>query len=433
VKRLLQAVTPLVILALGVLVVMLLVRTKPQPLREPREETGVLVEIEVAEARAHQVEVRASGTVTPARQVALTPEIAGRVVWVSDALVPGGRLEAGELMVRLDARDHELAVRQQLAEVDRARMELEIERGRGAVAEREWQLFADDGDGEAEGALALRQPQLRTAEAAVAAAESGLERARLNVQRTRLHAPLNALVMDRSVDIGQYVGPTAPVATLVGTDEFWVRVSIPAAQLDWIDVPGVGGVAEGEGARARVIERVGSAARIREGRVIKLLGDVDPAGRMARVLVALEDPLGLREVGETVRPLLAGSYVEVEILAKQVASAVSLPRIALRDGDQVFVMDASERLEIRDATVAWRDRDTVLVVGGVRDGDRVVVSPVPAPSAGMKLRQRDDSGDLARTDEPGDAREGSGPAGDARAGGAGADGSRGAASRAEPR
>jgi membrane fusion protein, multidrug efflux system len=118
---------------------------------------------------------------------------------------------------------------------------------------------------------------------------------------------------------------------------------------------------------------------------------------MARVIVSLADPFGLEAEGEEAgtRPLLAGSYVEVEILAKEVASAVEIPRVALRDGGQVFVMDDDERLEIREVSVGWRDRDTVLVDEGLRDGDRVIVSPVPAPASGMRLRRLAEGDDVA--------------------------------------
>ena len=400
-KRFLRALLPVAILVGGIAIAMMLVRTRPEPPREVREEAATLVEIEVAEKRAHRVEVQASGTVTPARQVALTPEIAGRVVWVSERLAPGSRFRAGDVMVRLDAREHELAVNQQRAEVDRVRTELEIERGRVAVAEREWEIFADQEAGEPGGQeLALRQPQLRTARAAAAAAQSGLERAQLNVARTRLRAPFNAVVLEKNVDVGQHVGPTAPVAALVGTDEFWVQVSLPIHQLAWIDVPGVGGVDESEGSTARVVQRVGDKVSVRDGRVVRLLGDVDPAGRMARVLVSVDDPYDLRggDDSEGAMPLLVGSYVDVEIAASEVQQAVAIPRVALRDGDHVYVMNADDRLDIRDVSVRWRDRERVLVSEGLDDGDRVIVSAVPAPAEGMKLRRLDDGDRVAGGD-----------------------------------
>src|SRR5690606_11471235 len=134
----------------------------------------------------------ATGTVVPARSVALSAEVGGRVTWMTPDLVPGGRIAANKPLLQIDARDYKLAVEQQYAAVDRARTELELERGRRKIAEREWELLGKGSGGD--GNLALREPQMRTAEVAVKAAESGLERARLAVGRTKISLPFNALV-----------------------------------------------------------------------------------------------------------------------------------------------------------------------------------------------------------------------------------------------
>ena len=88
-------------------------------------------------------------------------------------MVPGGRFTKGQALLRIDPRDYQVAMEQQRAGYNRARVELQLERGRKAVAEREWevlsnssssparsntaQLSESDDDGRA---LALREPQL---------------------------------------------------------------------------------------------------------------------------------------------------------------------------------------------------------------------------------------------------------------------------------
>ncbi len=394
-KRVLRTALPILVLLAGIAVLFALVGTRPEPERESPEETGAVVDIEVVETRDHDVEIAASGTVIPARRVALTPEIAGRVSWISEGLVPGGRFEAGELMVRLDDRDHRLAMRQRDAEIDSARTELELERGRADVAQREWELFEGAQGEDDESALALREPQLQTAQAALEAAESARSQAQLHIERSRLSAPFNALVTEKNVDVGQHVNPGEPVATLIGTDEFWVEVSIPSQQIRWLDVPGVGATAAEDASSAQIRQRADGEPIVREGYVKKLLGDVEPRGRMARVLVAVDDPLGLGEDGENAGdlPLLSGSYVEVAMEGREVTEAIEIPRHALRDGGRVFTMNDDDRLAVREVTVAWSGQDSVLVTDGLDDGDRIIVSPLSAPTQGMKLRTDDDSDD----------------------------------------
>ncbi|MEZ4369144.1 MAG: HlyD family efflux transporter periplasmic adaptor subunit, partial [Kofleriaceae bacterium] len=217
------------------------------------------------------------------------------------------------------------------------------------------------------------------------AAESGLERAQLAVGKTSLSLPWNALVQQRAVDVGQLVTPGTPLATLVGTDEFWVQVSVPVDRLRWIDIPGVGGATVGSTATVRQL--TAGAPIVRTGRVVRLMGDLDPAGRMARLLVTVEDPLGLAAASGSAEalPLLIGAYVEVEIVGDELADVIEVPRVALHDGDTVYV-DAGGSLAVRTVEVAWRRRDSVLVSSGLAAGERVVVSPLSGATPGMVLR-----------------------------------------------
>ena len=388
-KRILRVVLPIAALLVGAGTLMLLVKTRPEPEKKPREERGVLVEAQKVEEVRQNLRVVAHGTVIPEKLVTLQPEVAGRVVWQHKELVPGGRFEKGSQLVRIDPRDYALALEQQRALVDRARLELKIEQARQGVAKREWEIIGEDANANELGKeLALRKPQLHVAEANVNAAKSGLGQARLAVGKTSLRAPFNGFVKAEAVDVGQLVTQQTPLATLVGSDRFWVQVSVPVEKLAFIDVPGLN-VEQGKGASATIAMDVGGKRVERPGRVIRLLGDLDPVGRMARVLVEIDDPLGLKKNGgrpANELPILLGAYVEIGIEARQVENVIAIPRMALRGDDSVFVAGADDRLEVRAVEVVWRRVDTVLVKKGLRPGDRVITSRLPSAVPGMRIR-----------------------------------------------
>ncbi|NOZ00589.1 MAG: HlyD family efflux transporter periplasmic adaptor subunit, partial [Deltaproteobacteria bacterium] len=184
----------------------------------------------------------------------------------------------------------------------------------------------------------------------------------------------------------QVVGPQSPVATLVDADSFWVQVAIPVEELAWIDVPGLG---KASGSKARVLQETGTAKPSeRTGRVVRLLGDLDPVGRMARVLVEVDDPL---ETKDGRLPLLLGSYVSVEILGHPIEGVWPIPREALRDGDTVYVMDAGGKLDIRKVKVVRRTDGIVAVRGDLEKGESLVTSRVDTPVQGMDLRTGDEA------------------------------------------
>lgn len=390
-KLFLKTVLPILVLAGGVAAAVVMVKTRPQAARVEPKERPTLVRVSAVEAYTEPVRVPATGVVRAARQLVLQPEVTGRVIEHSPALVPGGLASAGEVLVRVDPRDYELMVKQQRAAVERARFELKLEAGRAGIAEREWELLEGRDGAASEGRdLALRKPHLANARASLVSAQGGLDRARLSVERAELRAPFNAVVLDESIEIGQLVSPASRLATLVGTDEVWVQVSLPIERLSQIALPDAAG---GAGALCHIVlDGAEGVVQEREGRVLRVLPDLDPQGRMARLLVSVEDPLGLREAGGGSRAglsLLLGSYVRVEIEGHGFDGVVRIPRAALRNGDRVWVMNGEDLLEVRDVEVAWRMRDAVLVAAGLAPGDRVVTSRISTPIPGMRLALAD--------------------------------------------
>ncbi|MEJ2602855.1 MAG: efflux RND transporter periplasmic adaptor subunit [Gammaproteobacteria bacterium] len=373
------------VLVAGVAVAALLLATRSEPQKAPRVERGTLVATWTAETRTERFTVPAQGVVRPARRVAVQPQVGGKVVEINDALVPGGLVSAGDLLFRIEDEDYRLAVESARTRLAEAEAQLALERGRRRVAEREWRLFADERDEEgADPALALREPQLAAAEAAVDAATAQLRQAELNLARTRVSAPFNALVLEENVDPGQTLSPQSLAATLAGTDEAWVQAALPVDRLPYVHLPDDDGSG---GSIAEIHYDAGGTSIVRRGRVARLLGDLDPAGRLARVLVTIDDPLALETGG---LPLFFDSYVDVEIESDRVLEIVPLERAWLRPGDRVYVYGEDGRLDIRDLEIGWRTPERVMVAGGLRAGELVITSPLASPVEGMKLRLQDE-------------------------------------------
>ena len=86
--------------------------------------------------------------------------------------------------------------------------------------------------------------------------------------------------------------------------------------------------------------------------------------------------------------------LDAEIEGRVVPGAVVLPRLALRPGDRVYVVDDTDRLRVRDVAVVRKQAEQVVLSGGIADGERVVVSPVALPVDGMTVRVLGAGGDL---------------------------------------
>lgn len=386
-SRIMRIFLPLLVLALAGLAALLLVVTRPQPVQQERADIGVLVEVQQIQRRPHQLKVYAQGTVEPFRTVTVQPRISGRIIWLHDELIAGGLLRENEPFLRLDRRDYRLARQSSRTALARAESDLALEEGRQQTAALEWRMFADKtGDGGREN-LALRLPQLKAAKAAVAAARVELDRAELDLERAELRTPFGAVVVEEKAALGSLLTPQSEFALLAATDRFRIRVAVPVGKLPEIAIPGLN--AE-KGSAVVVRHDMGEEVVEKEGRVIRLLPDIETNGRMARLLVEVLDPLNLtaQDSGRPSRglPLLLGAYVDLEIVVPGERELFEIPRSALHNGNQVYLYSAEQSLAIREVDIAWRRPDSVLIDEGLEDGETIVVSRLAAPVAGMKLR-----------------------------------------------
>ncbi len=392
---------PWLILLTGFVAASVMISAKSEPPREDRRSESTYVEVVTVRAEEHQSVITAFGTVQAHREFAPRPEVSGLVVDMHNNLIEGGIVGEGELIVQIDPRNYRLAVEKMQAACIAAETALKVEKGRQVVAKQEWALLSDSLQQEpATAALALRMPHLEEREAALFGARSDLARAELDLERTSIHAPFNVLLLSTRVEVGQYVDSQAELATLVSVDSFDILVSVPASLISTIRLPADDGSG---GASVRVVQDGGNGEwNWREGRIVRLLGDVDPKGRMARVLVRVEDPLGRGSPRDgkasEIAPLLLGSYVRVEIAGELLPEVFSLPSNSIREGGHVWIRNRRNLLEIREVELVEERHDTVLVRGAVEDGDDVITSVLSSPVPNMALRPKGEAADARLPD-----------------------------------
>lgn len=377
------ALLALGILAAGAATVTYLMVSAPEVKRSAQERVPPLVEALDMQSGTVSRVVEAFGTVMPAREIEISPEVSGRIIEVHPSLEPGGIIKAGEVLIRIDPEEYELAVEEAEGALAEAQAALEVEQGRQTVAQREWELFGKDlPNAQVSESLALREPQRRQAEARILSARSAVKQAELDLKRTAVLAPFDVLVLDESVDIGQNVSPGSPIAQLAGSEEFWVRVSIPADRL--------GAVLEAAGSGNTTVRIYPEIAKEDQapltGRVVRHLGQVDPEGRMAQLLLAVENPLGLNGTRPEHAPLSLNSFVRAELDAGALENAFTIPRRGLRENGEVWVADANNELQVRYAKILWRQGETLALSDTFEEGDSVVVSPLQDLIPGMQVR-----------------------------------------------
>jgi len=371
-----RILVPLGIVVAGAALTGILIATGGSASKETPPVKALLVETLDPNPEDIPIPVRGTGVVTAAQQVALVPQVSGKITQTNPRLLPGGRFKTGEVIAHIDPRDY-LALRDQAqSQAQRAELELALEKGRGEVAQREWELVGEDGTEPSD--LALRKPQYALAEQNVVAAKGALQQAQLNVSRTRLTAPFNSVVVSESIDIGQVVGPGTVAATLIGTDQLWVKVSLPMSEVDVLKFRDT----EGPGSPARVIQRLADGRIVEHsGHALQLGGALDPQTRLAQVTVAIDKPF---DSESSSLPLLPGAYVEVIFEGLLASQVIRLPRAAVYNGNTVWVA-ADQILARRTVEITGSDADSVLVASGLSPGDSIITTALSLPVEGTPV------------------------------------------------
>ncbi|MBQ1782705.1 MAG: efflux RND transporter periplasmic adaptor subunit [Gammaproteobacteria bacterium] len=329
--------------------------------------------------------VNAQGSVTPKVTTVLVSEVQGRIVEVAPAFVAGGMVRAGELLVRVEPDDYQIAVRAREAELAKARAALEEERARGRVAEREWQTIRADKVPE----LGLRKPQLAQELANVKYSEAALDKARRDLARTEIRAPYDALISARQVDLGQFVTVATALGTLLGTDVAEIRLPLTDAQLTTLALPAVFS-ADQSLPTVTIEATLNGQLQQWPARLVRSEGTVESTSRFSYVVAEVTDPYLRQGAVDGRQPLAFGRFVSARLIAVDQQTLVAIPRASLRDGNRIVVVDDASLLQLRPVEVAHADTDFAYLRTPLAAGERLVVTPLANPLPGTKVAVRGD-------------------------------------------
>ena len=373
-KKHFKVILPIALIVGAMGVSFIMVKTAPKAEKKRPKKQATLVDTTPLKSGTKTVTLKLTGTVIPAEEILLRARVSGEVVEIHPEFMEGGLLQKGDAILNIDPVDFELALAQSESALQKATFEYKLELGRQDIARREWELLGlaeDATDSEKE--LALRLPHLAASRAALEAAKATVKKSKLNLSRTTLRAAFNAVVLSRNVNVGSQASQQDVLATLAGTDTYWVQASVPVDRLDWITIPG------------SAVTLHSPSGAIRDGRVIKRLGNLEEKGRMARILIAVDDPLCLTAKNQDCTPLLLGQYVRVDVMGRELEQVYSIPRSALRENRWVWIAAPNDTLDIREVDVRWRAEKNILVSGNLRDGERLITTELTTPMQGLTL------------------------------------------------
>ncbi|MHC4873737.1 MAG: efflux RND transporter periplasmic adaptor subunit [Planctomycetota bacterium] len=384
-------ILPLIIIVIAVGIAWIFIKTKPKAKRKKGAASSRFVVTEQLKKSDYKVKVSGMGTITPSLKINLQPRVSGQILEVSPNFEAGGFFKKGETILKIDPSDYKTLVEQKKADLSKAELNYKLEVGRQDIAKREFEMLGTKNASKLEKELTLRKPHLIQMKAALSAAKAALRKAELDLERTELKAPFNCIIKDKKTDLGAQVTSQTTLAELISGDSVYAIVSIPVDKLNWINIPGINNEL---GSLAKIsVSGLSNGENFWDGRIIRKKPSLEEKGRMAQLIIDI--PLNQKNN----KKLLLGSYVNVLLEGKKLAEIYTLPRKAVRDGNQIWLFKAVSSngnlkngkkglqgtLIIKSISPLWKDNNFIVISDGVAQGDKLIISDISTPVKDMPL------------------------------------------------
>lgn len=336
---------PVILLCSGAGFTYEMIKNKPSARKRHNFKSGKLVEVIVASISNPKIEIRTHGRVFPAKRIVLSARISGEVIWISPKLKEGSFFKKDQHLL----------------------------------------------------SIGIRQSQ------------------------SRLKAPFNGVVQSKHVDLGQYVNTGTKLASLIGSNLVEVKIDLPMGKMNWLPLFTKEGssVFIGKEGHYKIPAKISlagiSSNAVWPAVINRHLLELTPRGMMVQLIAEVKDPfvlskkklLKVKELtkNQSIRvkknvvsnseirvsksfskmPLFVGAFVDVKIAGRQLENVIQIPAKALRDRDTVWIALGNE-LIIRNVNIAYIDLDNVYLSGGIKPGEKIIVSPLKGAANGLKIR-----------------------------------------------
>ena len=346
---------------------------RPMPVKAQQAQLPEVAVTTVLPAQ-YKARVISYGEATPHFALSLTAQVNGQIQTLDKQFESGQRVMKGETLIQLE--DSEYLAKVATAENSLATAQLALLEEQRTVAQARAEWRASGLEGEPESELVLHEPQLKAAKAAVKQAEMALRNARRDLERTKIIAPFDALIIERSVSPGTYVQPGAAVASLYSTEYVEIRLALSAK--DWQSLPNID---LSKDLAVRLTSVDGEASWL--GRVLRVEQHLDGTTRQRALVLAVDRPL------DQTPALYPGTFLNAQLEGRIVDNLWKLPSAALSQRGEVWFVTKENTLASFTAEPIFSDSAAIYIAVPETlrsQPQHVLIHPLNNYVKGMKVK-----------------------------------------------
>lgn len=366
-------VISLLVLMIGGGLTYLLIANGREAEKVEREVILRAVEVLVVEPASVNITVPSQGEVKPTTRTQLTAEVGGKVIRVAENLKAGMTVSKGEVLLVIDPTNYQALLAQAKANEAEAKLALVNEQARVDQAKRDWERL---GEGRPASDLVLRKPQLESASAIVKSAVAAVDKAEADLRRSEIRAPYDGVVEMRSVDLGAYVPPGTPVATIYQSGAFEIRLPVSIREAQFVKEPSANSV------DAEISSSLGESSGVWKAKVVRSEAMIDPRTRSIYLVAEVHAEGMTSDEGVSLMPNL---FVQAKVDGKTFDNVIRVPRRSVYGVSRVLTVDDDDRLRFREVKVLWETADEIIVTEGLNSGDRVCLTSFSDVVEGTKV------------------------------------------------
>ncbi len=323
-------------------------------------------------------------TLNPYHHINLKSKVSGTVEYMSANFETGAIVKKGTVLIRLDKKDYVNEVKRLEANLIKAEANYKLELGQQEIVQTELKQLeqlksSSNLKNTLHTDLTLRKPQLEQVLSDVIIAQANLDDAKNKLNDTEITAPFDAMILSRSISYGQNISANEALAELVSIEKYLAEVSIPVDTLynnklldkAHNDIP---------------IKILTNYKEIWGGTLLQIVSALTTESRMGKLIISVDDPLSLKEDNTRV-PLLLGDQVHVYILAGTYDDVLALPRNAVYNNENIWVLDDKNTLHYKKVEVVWSDGNYIYIKNtGLEEAKYVLESGINNPVENLLVK-----------------------------------------------
>ena len=352
----------------------LMIKLKPD--EQKKDEIKIVPSVEVLQVLPidYIIPIKSEGVVLPKTKINIASEVSGKITYISDNFTSGDSFKKGDVLLKIDPKDYELAITKAKANVAAQMANFDLQQAKSDLAKSDWNKYGKKGS---PNALNLNLPQVASAKAAVDAANADLQLAQRNLEKTYVNASFDGVILTKMADLGQFVSLGTPLVSVASTEMAELRISLSDEQIRNSGLLNFDAsqhiLVKINSEEAQDVQWVGKIASIEAQRDAKTLFNY--------AVVEIERPFDQQVV-----PLRFNTFVTASMNGETLHQVYLIERGNIMHDNKVKIFSSSSTLAYKEVSVVFTDDDYKYINKGIDSNDKIIITGLSNIKLGDELK-----------------------------------------------